>query len=239
MKKEEPLSKTPMEHQRVVVIGLGGIGSQLLPSLLHYLVSRKFAGEIVLMDGDLYEEKNLNRQLVPDMGIGMNKAEALAVSFKHLPVTISALPYYLDEINVELVIKENDLIVCGVDNHYTRRLIDERVQAMKNVSYISGGNDLTDGNSQVVRRRGGKSIDPPLCAVHPEIAAALEPPDFTPGCDAMVNAAPQIIVTNLMVASTMLNEMWAIMEDQELPYSEVYIDVIVNAARSKQRTVSK
>lgn len=229
-----------MKHKRVVIIGLGGIGSQLLPSLLHYLHSQKFGGPVVLMDGDLYEEKNLNRQLVPEDGLGMNKADALSIQFGNRLPTLSfeTLPFYLDETNTSLVIQEDDFVVCGVDNHYTRRLIDEQVQKMKNVTYVSGGNDLTDGNAQVVRRRKGKSLDPSLTDIHPEIGEALEPPDFTPGCDQMVNAAPQIIVTNLMVACAMLNAVWAIMEDRELPYSEVFVDVEQNAARSVKREVA-
>lgn len=228
-----------MKHKRVVVIGLGGIGSQLLPSLLHYLHSQKWDGPVALMDGDIYEEKNLNRQLVPESGLGMNKAEALAIQFgQRLPtLNMEALPFYLDPTNVGLVVQEGDFVICGVDNHYTRRLIDEQVGNLKNVTYVSGGNDLTDGNAQVVRRRAGKSLDPSLVEVHPEIGKALEPPDFTPGCDQMVNAAPQIIVTNLMVASTMLNAVWAIFEkaDKDLPYSEVFIDVEANAARAVAR----
>ena len=228
-----------MEHKRVLVIGLGGIGSQLLPSLAHYLHHRKFAGPVVLMDGDLYEEKNLNRQLVPEDGLGMNKAEALAIQFgNRLPtLTFEALPFYLDEMNADMIVQEDDFVICGVDNHYTRRLIDEQVAKLKNVTYVSGGNDLTDGNAQVVRRRKGKNIDPRLVDVHPEIGEALEPPDFTPGCDAMLNAAPQLIVTNLMVASVMLNAIRAIMEDIELPYTEVFIDVETNRARATKREV--
>lgn len=229
-----------MKHTRVVVIGLGGIGSQLLPSLLHYLHSRKFDGPIILMDGDLYEEKNLNRQLVPESGLGMNKADALAIQFgQRLPtLTLESLPFYLEADLTETIVQEGDFVICGVDNHYTRRLIDERVRQMKNVTYLSGGNDLTDGNMQIVRKRNGVALDPALTDVHPEIAKAIEKPDWTPGCDQMVNAAPQIIVTNLMVASAMLNGVWAIMEGRELPYSEVYVDVEVNAARSKKREVA-
>lgn len=228
-----------MKHNRVVVIGLGGIGTQLLPSLLHYLISLKWEQPIVLMDGDVYEEKNLNRQLVPDMGLGMNKADALAHSFSHLPLDVSTLPFYLDEMNVGVVVQEGDLVICGVDNHYTRRLIDEKISTMQNVTFVSGGNDLTDGNSQVVRIRDGKRLDPLLTEVHPEIAAAIEKPDlYLPGCDKLLTEHPQIIVTNLMVACTMLNEVWAILEDRELPYSEVYVDVEVNAARSKRREVA-
>lgn len=221
-----------MQHNRMVVIGLGGIGSQLIPSLLHFLHYKKFTGPVVLMDGDLYEEKNLNRQLVPEDGLGMNKADALSITFgQRLPtLSLSSLPFYLDETNAEDVIQENDFVICGVDNHWTRRMIDNRVAQLANATYISGGNDLTDGNMQVVRRRDGKSLDPSLQEVHPEIAAAVEKPDWTPGCDQMLNAAPQIIVTNLMVASSMLNAVWSVFEDKDLPYSEVYVDVEVNAA---------
>ena len=43
---------------------------------------------------------------------------------------------------------------------------------------------------------------------------------------------PQLVVTNLMVASAMLNCLWAVTEQGSVPYSEVYLDVIHNAARS-------
>lgn len=226
-----------MQHNRLVVIGLGGIGSQLIPSLLHFLHHKKFEGPVVLMDGDLYEEKNLNRQLVPEDGLGMNKADALAITFgQRLPtLNLSSLPFYLDETNTDDVIQEGDFVICGVDNHWTRRMIDNRVAQLNDVTYVSGGNDLTDGNMQVVRRRNGKHLDPSLQEVHPEIAAAVEKPDWTPGCDQMLNAAPQLIVTNLMVASAMLNAVWAIFDDKSLSYSEVYVDVEVNAARSTNR----
>lgn len=226
-----------MKHQRIVIVGLGGIGSQMLPSLLHYLTSIRFQGEVVLVDGDMYELKNLNRQLVPEQGVGLNKADALAEAWQHLPLALTPIPEYIDPENIDLLVREGDLVICGVDNHYTRRLIDEYITRLLNVTFVSGGNDLTDGNAQIVRRRNGKALDPRLTQVHPEIAEAVEPPDFTPGCDRMVNAAPQIIVTNLMVACTMLNAVWAIMEEREIPYSEVYVDVELNAARSRKRDV--
>lgn len=229
-----------MEHKRVVVIGLGGIGSQLLPSLLHFLHHRKFGGPVVLVDGDIFEQDNLNRQLVPEDGLGMNKAEALAIQFgERLPtVNLSSLPFYIDENNLPMVVQDGDLIICGVDNHYTRRLIDDHLHHLTDATYISGGNDLTDGNMQVVRKRGGKFLDPTLQDVHPEIAEATEVPDFyKPGCDKMLTAAPQIINTNLMVASTMLNAMYMMFEGKDLPYTEVFIDVEVNAARAVKREV--
>ena len=69
--------------ERVVLIGLGGIGSQLLPSLVRYLSFRPEPRPLlVLVDGDAYEPGNRSRQLFPDDALGTNKAEALAQVFR-------------------------------------------------------------------------------------------------------------------------------------------------------------
>ena len=53
------------------------------------------------------------------------------------------------------------------------------------------------------------------------------------GCAALAAERPQLLVTNLMVASAMLNCLWAVTEQGSVPYSEVYLDVVHNAARSR------
>ena len=45
---------------------------------------------------------------------------------------------------------------------------------------------------------------------------------------------PQLVVTNLMVASAMLNRLWAVTEQGSVPYSEVYLDVVHNAGPQPQ-----
>ena len=50
---------------------------------------------------------------------------------------------------------------------------------------------------------------------------------------ALAAERPQLVVTNLMVASAMLNCLWAVTEQGSVPYSEVYLDAIQNAARSR------
>jgi len=65
--------------ERIVLVGLGGIGSQLLPSLVRYLAFRPEPRPmLVLVDGDAYEPGNRTRQVFPESAIGSNKAEALA-----------------------------------------------------------------------------------------------------------------------------------------------------------------
>ena len=192
---------------RIVLIGLGGIGSQLLPSLVRYLGHRPEPRPLlVLVDGDAYEPANRSRQLFPDDALGTNKA----------------------------VVREGDLCLLAVDNHPTRALVDRHIAGLADVTLISGGNDETDGNVQLVRRRDGYSVDGHLTEIHPEIGLAVES-DVMPGtgCAALTAERPQLVVTNLMVASAMLNCLWAVTEQGSVPYSEVYLDVVHNAARSR------
>lgn len=57
---------------RVLLVGLGGLGGHVLDMLL-----RMGVGTIVGADGDVFEESNLNRQLLSSVArVGMSKAEA-------------------------------------------------------------------------------------------------------------------------------------------------------------------
>ena len=219
--------------ERIVLVGLGGIGSQLVPSLVRYLAAKPEPRPVlVLVDGDAYEPSNRTRQVFPESAIGTNKAEALAEAYRGL--TVQAVADYLTEANVATVIRDGDVVLLAVDNHWTRFVVDRHLATLDEVTLISGGNDETDGNVQLVRRRNGYSVDGHLVEIHPEIGQAAGA-DVTPGtgCAALAAERPQLVVTNLMVASAMLNALWAVIEQGSVPYSEVYLDVVHNAARSR------
>ena len=120
--------------------------------------------------------------------------------------------------NVGFVVREGDLCLLAVDNHPTRALVDRHIAGLTDVTLISGGNDETDGNVQLVRRRDGYSVDGHLTEIHPEIGLAAES-DVMPGtgCAALAAERPQLVVTNLMVASAMLNCLWAVTEQAASP----------------------
>ncbi len=220
---------------RIVLIGLGGIGSQLLAPLVRYLAHRPGPRPLlVLVDGDAYEPGNRSRQDFPDGALGTNKAEALAQVVRGSGLAIQAIPEFVRPDNVGLIVREGDVCLLAVDNHPTRAVVDRHVAGLTDVTLINGGNDETDGNVQLVRRRDGSSVDGSLTEIHPEIgrAAAVEVMPGT-GCAALAAERPQLVVTNLMVASAMLNCLWAVTEQGSVPYSEVYLDVVHNAARSR------
>jgi len=144
-----------------------------------------------------------------------------------------AIAEFVGPANVGFVVREDDLCLLAVDNHPTRALVDRHIAGLTDVTLISGGNDETDGNVQLVRRRDGWSVDGHLTEIHPEIGMATEEEPRGDGCQVMAAERPQLLVTNLMVASAMLSCLWQISERGSVPYSEVYLDVVHNAARSR------
>jgi molybdopterin/thiamine biosynthesis adenylyltransferase len=222
---------------RIVLIGCGGIGSQLAGPLTRYLASRPEPRPLlVLVDGDAFEAGNLSRQACAVGDLGTNKAEALARVARSIGLAVQVIAEYVTDATVGQIVREGDLVLLAVDNHPTRALVDRHVASLQDATLISGGNDETDGNVQLVRRRDGWSLDGHLVEIHPEIGEATGDGDGAPGVDgclAHVVERPQLLATNLMVASAMLSCLWQLLERGSVPYSEVYLDTLQCAMRSR------
>jgi molybdopterin/thiamine biosynthesis adenylyltransferase len=221
--------------ERVVLIGCGGIGSQLLDPLCRYLAGRPEPRPLlVLVDGDAFEARNLGRQACSRRDLGSNKAEVLARAAREVGLACQAIGERVDEANVGAIVRDGDIVLLAVDNHRTRALVDRHVASLDSATLISGGNDETDGNVQLVRRRDGWSQDGHLVEIHPEIGEESDGEEpREPGCQVLATERPQLLVTNLMVASAMLNALWAVTEQGSVPYSEVFLDVVQCAARPR------
>ena len=224
-----------MTELRVKVIGCGGVGGHLLPNLCHYLHAERRCAHLLLVDGDRYEARNRSRMRFASCeNKAIVTARELAAAFGDV-LTIEPMPAYVTAGNVGAVIEERDVVFLAVDNHATRRLVDERCAALADVVLISGGNDgVEDGRTgtygtvQLVRRAGGRALTSSLQRFHPEIR---EPEDRHPGeldCIALAQeGAPQLLFTNLAVASAMLNAFYAV-QHQASTYEEVYLDIVKN-----------
>src|SRR5438094_8204197 len=113
---------------RIVLIGCGGIGSQLAGPLVRYLASRPEPPRLVLVDGDAFEAGNLHRQACAGGDLGTNKAEALARVARSAGLAIAVIPEYVSEDNVGQIVREGDLVLLAVDNHPTRAMVDRHVE---------------------------------------------------------------------------------------------------------------
>lgn len=122
-----------------LIIGAGGIASWLVPLLKHTL---KLGSFIRVMDGDVLESRNLDRQLFPLDYIGWNKAEALADLHK-----IAFTPsYFEDSIEFDVQIPYS-AIWCCADNHPARKACLEAVDKNNALMAIIGGNEYTDSEA--------------------------------------------------------------------------------------------
>lgn len=221
----------------IKIIGLGGIGSYLCDPLFRYLNSKNQDVNICLIDGDVYEIKNLDRQnfSVVDRPKAEQKKDELASRFTNCQ--LDSINGFINEFNVRNLIHENDFVFLCVDNHKTRNIVNERVNELDHCVLISGGNDYTDGNVQIFIKRDGHKITPSLTDYHPEI---LNYTDQTPeemSCEELHNVEPQLIFSNLFASTIMVSAFYNIFENQKTEISEIYFDIEVLNSLSKTRKV--
>lgn len=121
--------------KRVLVVGCGGLGGHLIDML-----ARIGVGALRVVDGDVFEPSNLNRQLlseVPLLGVSKAKAAAARVSRVNPELSVEAVGSFLTEKNVGSLLQLCDVVLDGLDNIESRRILaDECEQA--GIPYIYG-----------------------------------------------------------------------------------------------------
>ena len=108
---------------KVLVVGLGGIGSTILQHL-----AAAGIGKIGLVDQDTVELSNLQRQTIYTYeDIGKNKVTIASNFIKKLNknVSIAGYDFFLDANNSTNIISEYDIVLDGTDNVETRKLINK------------------------------------------------------------------------------------------------------------------
>jgi hypothetical protein len=234
VKASGPLACELPAASRVKVVGLGGIGCALLPPLAVFLRSLDRPLRLVLIDGDRFEPGNAGRMAFRRPG---NKAEVKAEEALELldgsAVEVAATPEFVTPANVGRLLRRGDYVFLCVDNHGTRKLVSDHCGCLRDVTLFSGGNEGvepprergTRGTVQVYLRRQGRDRTAPLTRFHPEIAHPRPAPGPGPDCLGLARSVPQILFTNLAVASALLNAFFACACGR-LGYQEVRLDVL-------------
>lgn len=117
-RSERLLGKAAMEtlqSKRVIVFGLGGVGSYAAEAL-----ARCGVGHLTVVDSDAVDSTNINRQLYAlHSTVGRNKAEVAAERILDINPNCSVTPLiklYLPENADEFHLEEYDYIVDAIDN---------------------------------------------------------------------------------------------------------------------------
>jgi sulfur-carrier protein adenylyltransferase/sulfurtransferase len=110
-------------NAKVLSIGAGGLGS---PALLYLAAAG--VGTIGIVDSDVVEESNLQRQVVHTTDrVGVLKAESAKETLNSLnpDVHVNVHAFRIDESNAEELISQYDVIVDGCDNFETRYVVND------------------------------------------------------------------------------------------------------------------
>ncbi|RLF17860.1 MAG: adenylyltransferase [Thermoprotei archaeon] len=107
----------------VLVAGIGGLGCASSISL-----AAAGIGRLILVDKDVVEMSNLNRQILyRGEDLGKPKAEVAARLLKSFnpDVEVKGVFKEINRENVELFVRDVDIVVDGQDNYETRFLLNE------------------------------------------------------------------------------------------------------------------
>ncbi|MDI6894053.1 MAG: molybdopterin-synthase adenylyltransferase MoeB [Bacillota bacterium] len=108
---------------RVLIVGAGGLGS---PAALYLAAAG--VGTIGIVDGDVVDRSNLQRQVIhDDASVGMPKTESARRHIEALNSDVRVIAYQtvLDSQNALEILADYDVVVNGCDNFPTRYLLSD------------------------------------------------------------------------------------------------------------------
>ncbi len=153
----------------VAIIGLGGLGGTVTE-----ILARLGVGHLTLVDGDVFDESNLNRQLLSSPGrLGQKKAPAAGERVREInpAVTARVIEEFLTADNAAAILAGAELAVDCLDTIAARFVLEEgcRVAAIPMVSAAIAG---TSGQATTIfpgdpglRQIYGRSADAPAKGV--------------------------------------------------------------------------
>lgn len=120
---------------KVCVVGCGGIGGYVIEML-----GRIGIGSITAIDGDVFEESNLNRQILSSSeSLGISKAiEAKCrMEIVNPLIKVDAVQIMLSEENALEILSNHDVVVDALDNIKSRFLLQDSCKRL-NIPMIHG-----------------------------------------------------------------------------------------------------
>src|SRR2546429_1512703 len=160
-----------LHESRVLLIGAGGLGSPAA-----YYLAAAGVGTIGIIDDDVVEESNLQRQIIHNLKrVGQYKAESARETLEALNPDVKVITYIerLDETNVSRIIADYDIILDGTDNFPTRYLLNDAALLAKK-PVVHGSVFRFEGQLTVFKPNEG----PCYRCLFPE----PPPPELAPSC---------------------------------------------------------
>jgi len=155
----------------VLLVGAGGLGSPAA-----YYLAAAGVGTMGIIDADVVDESNLQRQILHNTKrIGQLKAESARETIEALNPDVKVITYIerLDETNVARVIADYGVLIDGTDNFPTRYLLNDAA-LIANKPVVHGSVFRFEGQLTVFKPYDG----PCYRCLYPE----PPPPELAPSC---------------------------------------------------------
>lgn len=180
-----------------LIVGCGALGSCIADTL-----TRAGVGTITIVDRDVVEVTNLQRQILfdeQDIAHALPKAEAARRKLERINSTVD-IHAHVDDFNAgnaEHYARDVDVILDGLDNFETRYLLND-LAVRRGLAYIYGGAVGTTGmqftilpsSSAPPTRWTAEQCTPCLRCVFPE----APPPGTSPTCDTVGVLGPAVSI---------------------------------------------
>lgn len=138
-----------LKNSQITVIGCGGIGGATLNML-----ARMGAEKLRIVDKDVFETSNLNRQLMSSIeSIGRSKTEVTEEELLSInpSLEIEAFNEELNETNVYKILDGSEIVIDALDNLLTRIIVSRCAKEL-DIPFIHGAIHGNMGQVTVITR---------------------------------------------------------------------------------------
>lgn len=178
-----------LSEKRAAVIGCGGLGGYAIEML-----TRAGVGHIRACDGDVFDETNLNRQLLctEDM-LGKSKAEAAAERIKAVnsDVEVEPVSCNLTEENAAEILGGCDVVIDALDSVYSKLML-QKVCRVHDIPMVHGA--IGGWFGQITTIFPGNDTLSLIYEEDAEVSQEFGNPSFTPAVVASIQVSEAIKV---------------------------------------------
>lgn len=216
---------------KVCLIGVGGTGSEMLPSLARINYAIRQLGHpglhVTAWDGDVVEKTNIGRQAFYPADVGQNKAIIITQRINYMyGNNWDARPEMFD-IEQYCNTMNYDLIITCIDVAQFRADLAKKCKSNRfsNCLWLDMGNGVSTG--QVILGILGDCLNskilPSVFDLFPSLDGMLD--DNTPSCSMEEALASQDLPINKAIANVGMQLIWSLLRHGGINHQGAFVDV--------------
>lgn len=199
---------TKPKNYAVFILGAGGTGSWLCA----FLDKMSLNNNVIVMDGDIVESKNVLRQNFKKLDVTKQKAEVVAksntMSYVHGYITDTSI---FHQLLTEFPEGTVPMLIGCLDNNASRKIAHDFVNEVPEAVWIDGGNAERHGQAYVCIKEDGQIVEGFESPIDIEPAFQnFEGDERRPdqiSCAEQSESAPQNVTANVTSANVLFNIM--------------------------------